>query len=189
MNTPICDFVKNYANKNSIRLHMPGHKGLNYLGLESCDITEIDGADVLYHNKGIILESQQNASAIFKTVKTLYSAEGSSLSIRAMLYLAIIYAKSKGEKPKILAMRNAHKSFMNAVAMLDADVTWIYPKENSGVLSCSVSADELEEIICSLSEKPTALYVTSPDYLGNIADIAVIDIETEHTYTEEELFQ
>lgn len=171
MNTPICDFVKNYANKNAIRLHMPGHKGLNFLGLETYDITEIDDADVLYHNKGIILESEKNASKIFNTGKTLYSAEGSSLSIRAMLYLATIYAKSKGEKPVILAFRNAHKSFMNAIAMLDAEVVWIYPKENNGVLSCGVSADELEKIICLLSEKPTALYVTSPDYLGNIADI------------------
>ena len=27
MNTPICDFIKSYADKKLIRAHMPGHKG------------------------------------------------------------------------------------------------------------------------------------------------------------------
>ena len=171
MNTPILDFVNNYAEQNTLRLHMPGHKGKEFIGNEKYDITEIDGADVLYLNKGIILESQENARNLFKTGKTLYSTEGSSLSIRAMIYLASIYAKIKNEKTTILAMRNAHKSFMNAVAMLDADVEWIYPSDDDGLISCKIQADELEKIILSLDKKPTALYVTSPDYLGNIADI------------------
>ena len=48
METPICDFVRKYAESEAIRLHMPGHKGKNLLGLEALDITEIDGADSLY---------------------------------------------------------------------------------------------------------------------------------------------
>ena len=48
MNTPICDFVRQYAASNVARLHMPGHKGTPVLGAEPWDITEIDGADSLY---------------------------------------------------------------------------------------------------------------------------------------------
>ena len=95
MNTPICDFLKKYSDNNSLRLHMPGHKGFGFLGVEQFDITEIDGADVLYNGNGIIAESEKNASQIFGTKKTLYSTEGSSLSIRAMLYLTMLYAKTK----------------------------------------------------------------------------------------------
>ena len=51
MNTPIVDFVKNYNSKKTLRLHMPGHKGESFLGCEPWDITEIDGADVLYKAK------------------------------------------------------------------------------------------------------------------------------------------
>ena len=171
MNTPICDFLKKYSDNNSLRLHMPGHKGFGFLGVEQFDITEIDGADVLYNGNGIIAESEKNASQIFGTKKTLYSTEGSSLSIRAMLYLTMLYAKTKNEKPLILAMRNAHKSFMNAIAMLDIDVKWIYPSQNESLLSCIVTPKDLEQTIKTLKTKPTALYVTSPDYLGNIADI------------------
>ena len=63
------------------------------MGAEPFDITEIDGADVLYGASGIIRESEENAAALFGSGKTVYSAEGSSLSIRAMLYLAALYAK------------------------------------------------------------------------------------------------
>ena len=48
MNTPICDFVRRYAERNALRLHMPGHKGVSLLGMEQWDITEISGADSLF---------------------------------------------------------------------------------------------------------------------------------------------
>jgi hypothetical protein len=48
MNTPIVDFVKQYNDSGTIRFHMPGHKGMPYLGCESFDITEVKGADALY---------------------------------------------------------------------------------------------------------------------------------------------
>ena len=44
---------------------------------------------------------------IFATQKTLYSTEGSSLCIRAMLYLIKSYALQNGQKPVIAAARNA----------------------------------------------------------------------------------
>ena len=108
MNTPIVDFIKSYESKNALRLHMPGHKGKTFLGPEKYDITEIDGADVLYSPDGIIEESENNASALFGTRHTYYSTEGSSLCIRAMVYLACLGK----EKPLIIAGRNVHKAFI-----------------------------------------------------------------------------
>ena len=65
MNTPICDFVRRYAESNNLRLHMPGHKGQGPLGVEQLDITEISGADSLYEASGIIAETEANASCLF----------------------------------------------------------------------------------------------------------------------------
>ena len=101
MTTPILHFVREYAKKAGMRLQMPGHKGKGMLGIEWADITEIEGADVLYHAEGIIAESQKNASSLFGSRKTLYSTEGSSLSIRAMLYLTVLYARSIGRRPLV----------------------------------------------------------------------------------------
>ena len=53
METPICDFLKQYAETDVLRLHMPGHKGRGRLGVEQYDITEVSGADSLYEAAGI----------------------------------------------------------------------------------------------------------------------------------------
>ncbi len=172
MNTPICDFVTAYADKDTVRLHMPGHKGRDILmGFEHLDITEINGADVLYHENGIIAESQRNAAELFGTAKTVYSAEGSTLCIRAMLQMASLHAKAQGKQPHIAAARNAHKAFMTALALLDVDVSWMYG-EGESLLSCRITPNTLEAHIAN--HHPTAVYITSPDYLGNTADIAAL---------------
>lgn len=173
MNTPICDFVRRYADAGMLRLHMPGHKGVPLLGPEPLDITEISGADSLFEADGIIAESERNASAIFGA-HTFYSTEGSSLCIRTMLALAMQSTPKRGKKPLILAARNAHKSFLSAVALLDLEVEWIRPKNSDSYLSCTVDADGLERRLRGAAEKPDALYLTSPDYLGHRADIATI---------------
>ncbi len=149
---------------------MPGHKGKAFLGPESLDITEIDGADSLYCADGIIAQSEANASALFGC-RTLYSTEGSSQCIRAMLYLAILHAKKQSKKPLIAAQRNAHKAFLSAAALLDFDPLWIYPDTASSYLSCNISPKSLDELFKDTTSLPTALYLTSPDYLGNRADI------------------
>lgn len=147
---------------------MPGHKGAGSLGVEKYDITEIGGADSLYEANGIIAESEENASKIFGC-KTLYSTEGSSQCIRAMVYLACINSKSKNRRPLILAGRNAHKTFMTAAALLGCEVEWLCPQKGESYLACSVAPDSLAEKLAEI--KPDAVYVTSPDYLGNVADI------------------
>ena len=170
METPICDFARAYAESEAIRLHMPGHKGKNLLGLEALDITEIDGADSLYEANGIIQRSEENVSRLFGC-PTFYSTEGSSQCIRAMLYLAMLHAKEQGKRPVIAAGRNAHKTFLTGAALLDLDVRWLYPKGGS-YLSCDLTPEEVEAVL--EKEAPTAVYLTSPDYLGNVADIAGI---------------
>ncbi|MBQ8740929.1 MAG: aminotransferase class V-fold PLP-dependent enzyme [Clostridia bacterium] len=174
MNTPIVDFVKKYADSDSLRLHMPGHKGNAFLGCEKFDITEIGGADVLYSADGIIAESQQNATKLFGTKATLYSTEGSSLCIRAMLYLVKSYARQFGKKPIIAAGRNAHKTFVTAASLLNLDVDWLLPNNTQTVISCVITANYLDNYLQTAREKPVAVYITSPDYLGNITDIKAL---------------
>ena len=170
MNTPIYDFVKRYSLSDTARFHMPGHKGIPFLGCEPIDITEICGADVLYSPDGIIVESENNASSLFGSFHTFYSTEGSTLAIKVMLALATIDRKDR--KPLILAARNSHKAFVHACALLDLDAEWIIPKFRRDLCSCDITPEELEAAIKACSKKPCAVYVTSPDYMGNILDIA-----------------
>lgn len=167
MDTPVCDFVAAYEKSGAARLHMPGHKGKGPLGCEGRDITEIAGADSLYEAGGVIAASESNAAALFGASATFYSAGGSSQCVGAMLCLALQKSKSR----VVLAARNAHKSFLHAAALLDADVRWLWPQPYS-LLRCPATPDMLEAALAALPEAPAAVYVTSPDYLGNVQPVS-----------------
>lgn len=169
MRTPIVDFVKAYAEADTSRFHMPGHKGRPMLGCEPYDITEIKGADVLSDAEGVIAESEAYASDLFGA-RSFYSTEGSSLCIKAMLALAA-YEKKAEQRPLILAARNVHKAFVYACALLDLRVAWLASEETEHLCVCRVSAEGVEKTLDAMEEIPAAVYLTSPDYLGNLADV------------------
>ena len=179
MTTPIVDFVRRYAQSGTSRLHMPGHKGQSLLGFEPWDITEIKGADELYGADGIIAQSEANATRLFDTVHTYYSTEGSSQCIRAMLCLALQAAPAAGQRPVLLAARNAHKALLYAAALLDFDIQWLWPapQDAGSLCSCPVSAAKLTGALQGLAQqgkRPFGVYITSPDYLGGVQDIAAL---------------
>ena len=70
----------------------------------------------------------------------------------------------------ILAGRNAHKVFISASILLGFDVEWLSSSESS-YLCCKVSPKDVASKLDSMERKPLAVYITSPDYLGNTADI------------------
>lgn len=158
---------------------MPGHKGQAVLGCEPWDITEIAGADELYDADGIIAESEANAAILFGTRYTSYSTEGSSQCIRAMLFLALQAAPKTGQRPVLIAARNAHKALLYAAALLDFDIVWLWPSENcnESLCTCRVTAEQLSASLAGMKEKgriPFGVYVTSPDYLGTMQNIAAL---------------
>ena len=163
METPIYDFLRKYADSETVRCHMPGHKGHD-LGLGSAlDITEIAGADSLFEADGIIRRSERAMSELYGTADTFYSAGGSTLCIQAML------AAMKQEGRTVIAVRNVHRAFLNAAALLDLDVEWVMPDYTDGILSGTIP---LADIGRRLAETPNAcVYLTSPDYTGRMADI------------------
>ncbi len=162
MTAPISDFIRDYIARDPARLHMPGHKGA-----VPDDITEIFGADSLYEAEGIILESERNAASLFGSARTLYGTEGSSQCVKAMVFLA-------ARKGPILAARNAHQSFIHGAALCGARVEWLYPKDASSPYSALIDPKDLEAVLDAADEKPAALYVTSPDYLGREQDLKAL---------------
>ncbi len=146
---------------------MPGHKGKGKLG-EKFDITEINGADVLYSPSGIILQSENNATKLFDTAHTFYSTQGSTLCIQAMLTMVV-----KGVKnPVIIATRNCHIAFLNACSLLGIKVIWLYGERNT-LCSLKFDLEELETAL-TLNANVCGVYITTPDYLGAIAPIKEI---------------
>lgn len=173
MTTPIWDFLRRYQEAGMTRFHMPGHKGRGPLGCEQWDLTEIPGADSLYEAAGVIAESEENAAALFGSGATFYSTEGSSQCVKAMLHLAL-QNRPSGTPPVILAARNVHKSFVHAAALLDFRPEWLWPEGEASLCACPVTAEGLERALSALETPPAAVYVTSPDYLGNFQGIPAL---------------
>ncbi len=171
MDTPVYDFLKKYAKSDTIRMHMPGHKGRG-LGdwlsvVYPLDITEITGADSLFDADGILAASERNAASLFHTRATLYSTGGSTLCIQAML------AMMRQENRTVVAARNVHRSFLSACVLLGLQVQWVYPRYTGGLLSGEITPAAIEAALRK-TEGPACVYVTSPDYLGKRADLAKI---------------
>lgn len=173
MDTPIYDFLKEYAAAEPLRAHMPGHKGRVHRAEElsvaySYDLTEISGADSLFEAEGIIRKSEINAASLYNTAETVYSCGGSTLCIQAMLFLM------KQENRLVLAGRTVHRAFLNACILLGLQVVWVYPKTENGILSGKYDPCDFERALRSVNGKPCCIYITSPDYMGNMADIAAL---------------
>lgn len=176
MDTPIYDFLKAYAASGTLRCHMPGHKGRALYGAPGgaeLDITEICGADSLFEASGIIRESERAMSALYGSTDTFYSAGGSTLCIQAML------AAVKREGRRVIAVRNVHRAFLNAAALLDIDVEWVMPDYTDGILSGTIRPADIEAKLAASGE--ACVYLTSPDYTGRMADIREIS-EICHRY-------
>ena len=175
METPVADFVRRYASSGTVRFHMPGHKGVPALGCEPFDITEISGAGELYDDApdGILARSERNAAALFGASQTAYVTEGSSQCVRAMVYLALT-AHPAGTPPVIVAARNAHKSLSYAAALSGAEIVWLWPDARESLCRCEVTPETLRQTLQNLSAPPAAVWLTSPDYLGGLADVSAL---------------
>lgn len=171
MQTPVYDFLKQYARQNPVRMHMPGHKGQapvpELQPAFAMDLTEITGADSLFEASGILAESQQHASVLYHTAGTFYSCGGSTLCIQTMLTLM------KQEQRTIIAARTVHRSFLNACLLLDLAVTWVYPNSCADLVTGTYSIADFAAAL-QQAQQPACIYVTSPDYLGRQQDLAAL---------------
>ncbi len=172
---PLTEFLENYRSEGKIRAHMPGHKGLAPAGAEALhtayalDITEIDGADSLFEADGILREAERRTTVLYGSGSCCWSAGGSTLCIQAML------ARMRAEGRCVVAARTVHRAFLNAAVLLGIEVHWVFPR-SGGMVSGVYAPEDFGDVLARLSArgKPACVYVTSPDYLGHMQDIAAL---------------
>jgi arginine/lysine/ornithine decarboxylase len=150
---------------------MPGHKrNKNYfegIGLLEYDMTEFEGMDNFHNPKGIIAESQKQAAHLFGTKGSYYLTNGSTSGIMAAI--SAVY-KDGG---KILAARNSHRSFYNALLLTGASPVYVYPNQAAHNLTGGVNPKDIENALIN-NPDIKAVYITSPTYEGLCSDIKAI---------------
>ncbi|SEL58675.1 Arginine/lysine/ornithine decarboxylase [Butyrivibrio sp. ob235] len=160
------DCLENLKNSDLYPFHMPGHKRNPGAGemarYMDIDITEIDDYDNLHDADGIILRAEERANALYGADETHFLVNGSSSGVLA----AISAVAGRGEK--IIAGRNAHKSFYHAVYLRELDVTYILP-DPEGL----VNPKDIED---AFDKNPgiKAVFITSPTYEGMVSDVKKI---------------
>ncbi len=172
-NLPLTEYLEQYRQRGMLRAHMPGHKGRGVLEFPhpsdvfSWDITEISGADSLFEASGILLAGEAQTALLYGSGACCWSAGGSTLCIQAML------AKMRSENRTVIAARTVHRAFLNACVLLGLNVRWVYPR-SGGIISGEYALQDFSDALQSAAaagESP-CVYITSPDYLGNMQDIA-----------------
>ena len=160
--------LKRYNEKGYSSFHTPGHKCSGFFdgSIIDLDLTELPDTDALFEAEGIIKEEETLFSELYGSAASFISAGGCTLAIQAMIRTAY----SPGGK--ILCARNAHRSAVNAMALLGIDPVWMYPKGTKNYTGRIDPADVERELEACPSIK--ACYITSPSYYGEISDIRSI---------------
>lgn len=162
--------------KNIISFHVPGHKYSERLkkyfdkldSILDIDVTEIPGTDDLFDSQEALLESQKNASKIYKTKESFFLVNGTTSGIYSM----IMAATSPGDK--ILVARDCHRAVFDGIFLGNLNAEYITPEVcNSTNLILGITP---EAVIKSVKENPDAkaLILTYPNYYGICSDIRAI---------------
>ena len=120
--------LSEYAASEVYPFHMPGHKRnmpeeiSRLAGAAKMDITEIEGFDDLHAPKGILLEAQERAAAVFGADETFFLVNGSTAGILT----AVSAAAPKGSR--VIVARNCHKSVYHACFLRELHPVFLYPQ-------------------------------------------------------------
>lgn len=154
---------------------MPGHKGRMPAPFQQAapyDVTEIAGADSLYDCTEAIRALEEEFAEAYRVGDSLLSAGGSTLCIQAMLYLA------RGWGSTVICGRTIHRSAVAAMGLLGMDPCWLPGRiasraEGIPGLALPPTADDVEAAIDAHPDAGS-VFITSPDYFGQLANIADI---------------
>lgn len=181
LNTPLYKAIKDYAEKNIIPFHMPGHKmGTGFprefvKDLARFDMTELPGMDNLHYPEGIINEAQLLAARVFGADKTYFLVNGSSCGIHA----SIMSVCKPGDR--IIIARDCHRSAVTGAMLAGAEPVYVDTEIDDyfGITSL-LEPEKLKEKL-EKNQDVTAVFLTRPNYYGICSDIGRI-AEIVHSY-------
>ena len=155
--------LSDYAAKDTVRLHMPGHKG----AIDPLDMTETPQTDDINRPEGPYLLALDHIREVYGSKKSFILTSGATVGIQAM----VLYAKKAGYK--IAASRNSHMSVINAALAFDADIDIVEPEYDAQSGTYMSPTNSFIHFIDNSDEK-YAVIVTSCDYFGRCADIEAV---------------
>lgn len=177
---PLLDAYLSYFESERLPFTIPGHKqrasrldaGLG--ALVDSDTPLYGGLDEIKLTHGTLIKAEKLAANFWGGDFARFSTGGST-----HVNQAVILALGK-PGDKVALSRTAHRSVLSALVLAGLEPLWLSPDIDSATgVPTGISVAEFEKI---LSEKPIALLLTEPGYLGTLSDIpALITKAHEHS--------
>ena len=175
---PIVKSIISYKERNTISLHVPGHKkgqsfsetGMEFPWSEALkyDATEVDVIDNLHFPEGAIMEAEEKAAKLFGADKTFFLVNGTTAGILAMIHSVAVPGDS------IIIPRNCHKSVFNAIVLSRLNPIYLLPeRDDTYRVAMGINPNDVE-LAFKKNPEAKAVLITSPSYYGICSDIEKI---------------
>lgn len=177
---PLLDAYLSYFESPHTPFTIPGHKQKAHrldIGLGAVvdsDIPLYGGLDEIKLTKGTLKKAEEFAAKLWGADYARFSTGGSTHANQAL----ILSLGKPGDK--IAVSRTAHRSALSALVLSGLEPIWLTPEidEASG-FPIGIPLTELERV---LDQKPIAIFLTEPGYLGTLSDLpALIAKAHEHS--------
>ncbi len=166
---PLLDAYLSYFEKARTPFTIPGHKQKTS-ALDAGLGAVVDGDIPLYGGLDEIKLTNQTLKAAEKLAATLWGADYARFSTGGSTHAnqALIFALGQ-PGDKVAVSRTAHRSVLSALVLAGLEPIWMNPEiDHATGVPLGIPASELER---ALQEKPVAVLLTEPGYLGTISDL------------------
>ena len=174
---PLLDAYLAYFERTRTPFTIPGHK--QKASALDADLGAVVDADTpLYGGLDEIKLTNQTLKMAESLAATLWGADYARFSTGGSTHAnqAIIFALGK-PGDKVAVSRTAHRSVLSALVLAGLAPIWMSPEIDGATgVPTGITAGELAK---ALSEKPIAVLLTEPGYLGTISDLPAL-IELSH---------
>jgi lysine decarboxylase len=176
---PLLDAYLSYFEQDRSPFTIPGHKqkasrlDLGLGAVVDTDIPLYGGLDEIKLTNKVMVKAEKLAADLWGADFARFSTGGSTHANQAVI-LAI-------GKPgdKVALSRTAHRSVLSALVLAGLEPIWLTPEIDSATgVPLGIPVSELERVI---PEKPVALLLTEPGYLGTLSDIGAL-VERAHSH-------
>jgi lysine decarboxylase len=169
---PLLDAYLSYFEKARTPFTIPGHKqkatalDADLGAIVDSDIPLYGGLDEIKLTNQTLKKAESLAAKLWGADYARFSTGGSTHANQA-----IIFALGQ-PGDKVAVSRTAHRSVLSALVLAGLEPIWMNPELDSATgVPIGIGVDELNK---ALQEKPVAVLLTEPGYLGTISDLPVL---------------
>lgn len=171
---PFVEALEAYAKEHFIPFHTPGHK----IGQEApallkkwmgpalpYDLGLMYALDDLHEPEGALLEAEQLAAHLYRADKTLFSINGTTGAIQAMLLGTLL------EGDEVIIPREAHRSISSSLVLSGARPIYAMGRYDSTYgIPLGTTPEEIEDLL-EANPRVKAIVLVHPNYYGIGVDV------------------